>query len=357
MLLGRPGGPGKIETVNDVSCAIVNFWRAVKADPWSVAEWCDEPVSECDMHAMHIWLVNRLMELREQIRTDIDFYDAQAAGRWVNGQCSWIGSGWCVEPGTPGTAKRGHPRPNLNSGQGVHSGHPRERNLEAAQRPHLSSEMGVHRLPQKIPMIAVKADGACAGRGVHSEAAVRSYGVPSIGNDRGIHGVSVRTTTPGTFLHAVGELTVPDAPESFQWFLALMLRLRHVRLLCGDFRRVLTDSVLGKGTNVGGRRPCAIFLDLPYQHDLRDPYIYNHDEPDVYVAGRNWAIEHGDDADLRIAFCGYEDGFEWPVGWTTHKWTGARGYAGKKNKNREQERIWFSPFCLPLEPKAQPTLW
>ena len=33
VLLGRPGGAGKIETVNDLDRYLANFWRAVTADP------------------------------------------------------------------------------------------------------------------------------------------------------------------------------------------------------------------------------------------------------------------------------------------------------------------------------------
>jgi hypothetical protein len=59
------------------------------------------------------------------------------------------------------------------------------------------------------------------------------------------------------------------------------------------------------------------------------------------------AVEHGPDPDLRIALCGYEGEHEMP-GWTKHAWKAARGYAGESNENRQLERIWFSPHCLPI---------
>lgn len=53
MLLARPNGRGKIETVNDKCGFIANFWRAVQADPDAVAHWADWPVNEADLTARH----------------------------------------------------------------------------------------------------------------------------------------------------------------------------------------------------------------------------------------------------------------------------------------------------------------
>lgn len=58
VLLGRPK-PGGIVTVNDIDGHLVNVWRALSADPEAVAGWCDWPVTECDLTARHLWLVQR----------------------------------------------------------------------------------------------------------------------------------------------------------------------------------------------------------------------------------------------------------------------------------------------------------
>lgn len=42
-----------------------------------------------------------------------------------------------------------------------------------------------------------------------------------------------------------------------------------------------------------------------------------------------------------------------PDSWTKYAWRAARGYAGEDNENRDRERIWFSPHCLPLEARQQ----
>lgn len=58
VLLNRPTRhTGYVETVNDMDAYICNFWRAVQHDPSSVARYADNPVSECDLEARHIWLV------------------------------------------------------------------------------------------------------------------------------------------------------------------------------------------------------------------------------------------------------------------------------------------------------------
>lgn len=361
VLLGRPGGAGKIETVNDLDRFICNFWRAIQADPEAVAHHADWPVNEADLHARHLWLVNRA-EFRERMHTDPEFYDAKIAGWWVWGICQWIGGGWCRE-----SQKSNHKRPKLDGiGKGVHAMNEEWSDVER-KRPDLHSiGKGVHAqgitVPDKLPNLAVKADGACAGRGIHSEAAVAAYSpgrrpalagegqgvlltprrkrpqladgaggvhLPSLGNDRGINGVA--------------------APPALEWFLALRERLRNVRVACGDFERVLGDSVLGKGKSVGGRRPCAVFLDPPYLHEMRSDELYAEDARGVAERARDWAIAHGDDSDLRIAFCGYAGEHAFPSTWTEYAWKGARGYASNENSNRELERVWFSPHCQSIE--------
>jgi DNA adenine methylase len=299
VLLGRPGCAGKIETVNDRDRYLANFWRAVAADPESLALHADWPVNEADLHARHKWLVNQ-HEFRERMHSDPDFYDVKIAGWWVWGLCQWIGGGWCVEPHNqlPDLAIPARAR---ETGRGVN---------------------------RKLPHLAVKADGACAGRGIHSSAG-QGVHLPSLGNDRGLNDVA--------------------SPPCTEWFRALQERLRRVRVACGDWKRVLGPSVLGKGKNVGGRRPCAVFLDPPYSHELRDPYLYSEDDPAISAQVREWALEHGDDPYLRIALCGYEGEHEMPQSWQVHAWKGSRGYAGADNDNRSRERIWFSPHCLPLE--------
>lgn len=89
-------------------------------------------------------------------------------------------------------------------------------------------------------------------------------------------------------------------------------------------------------------------LIAEYSHEFRDPGLYSEDDAAISAKVRTWALEHGDDPDLRIALCGYSGEHEMP-GWTEYAWKGARGYASEDNNNRERERIWFSPHCLQFE--------
>ena len=144
MLLARPHVP-RVETVNDLDCHVANFWRAVQADPESVAKCCDWPVNEADLHARHLWLVQGLPAHRERMMTDPDYFDSKIAGWWVWGLCQWIGAGWCAE------RKPSRQLPHVgNAGRGVHR-----------QLPHVGNAgRGV---PRKLPHVGG------TGRGIHRE--------------------------------------------------------------------------------------------------------------------------------------------------------------------------------------------
>lgn len=136
VLLARPRPFSGVETVNDKDGLLCNFWRAVQADPAAVAKHADWPVSECDLHARHLWLVERREDITGRLMSDPDWCDAKAAGWWVWGACAWIGSGWCSGNGpwvrgdgglVLGNAGQGinrqlpHLGGNHDSGRGVHS--------------------------------------------------------------------------------------------------------------------------------------------------------------------------------------------------------------------------------------------
>lgn len=126
VLLGRPHPP-RVETVNDLDCYLANFWRALQADPETVAYWADYPVNETDLHARHLWLV-RQTEFQSRMKADPDYFDAKIAGWWVWGQCLWIGSGWCHRPdwegrGVGAAANRGvHNKRMTGTGNGQGAG-------------------------------------------------------------------------------------------------------------------------------------------------------------------------------------------------------------------------------------------
>ena len=113
VLMRRPTPPGN-EIVNDLNAYVANAWRAMQKAPLEVATHADWPVNEADLHARHLWLVQRA-EFRERMLTDPDYFDAKIAGWWIWGCSLWIGGGFCdvarVEP-----AKQ---VPHLTGDQGV----------------------------------------------------------------------------------------------------------------------------------------------------------------------------------------------------------------------------------------------
>jgi len=305
VLLARPHAP-RIETVNDVDALICNFWRAIKISPEETALHADGPVDEADMHSKHRWLVSRKAEIKALIMSDPEAHDPKVAGWWVWGLCAWIGSGWCAkEPGGETVAQMVHLG---NRGIGVH------RSALSQQLPHLGNAgRGGHRAPpEQLPHLG--------GTGMDS--------------GRGMYAASLRPTEPRsrTRIHDV--------------FAQLSARLRCVRVTCGDFERILSDSVTWRhGTT-------AVLLDPEYP-DGADVYTHSDKatgEEHVWFRAARWAVEHGEDTRLRIALCGYADTWTPPSGWEEIAWKSKGGYGGqsktKENVNSTRERIWFSPGCL-----------
>lgn len=99
VLLGRPTPFDGPETVNDADGFIANVFRAIALDPEAVADWADYIVSECDVHARHVWLVAQRDSLVSSLEGDPNYFDAKVAGWWLYGIAAWIGSGWCSGKG------------------------------------------------------------------------------------------------------------------------------------------------------------------------------------------------------------------------------------------------------------------
>jgi hypothetical protein len=309
VLLGRPlWHQGTCETVNDADCFLANFWRALESDPDAVAAYADRPVNECDLIAIHAWLVNTGRERITAMESDPDFYDTQVAGWWVWGLNAWIGSGWCAGTGPwqiiDGKMTDIRQLPHLgNAGQGVNR-----------QLPHLRAGRGVNR---QLPHLGN------AGRGVNRQR-------PHLGNaGRG-------DESPATPIAA--------------YFQELAARLRGVRVCCGDWSRVVTNGALSYGESVG------IFLDPPYLGDVRTKNLYSVDDHAISIEVRDWAIENGENPRYRIVLAGYwqEHADAMPNRWLAHRYSASKSYGttnavGTKtgnDANRHNECLWFSPHCL-----------
>ena len=284
VLLLRPQPFSGSESVNDKDGFLANFWRAIQSDPEATANFADWPVNENDLHARHIWLVPQRETLTARLEGDPNFFDPKIAGWWVWGICSWIGAGWCSGNG-PWSIEEGQL-------------------TDARKLPHLGDAgMGVKRARPHLG----------AGKGVNRQ-------LPHLG-DAG-RGDAILST-----------------------FTELAERLRNVRVCCGDWTRVMGDSVTIKQGITG------VFLDPPYADTAgRQKDLYSVDSSTVAHDVRKWAIANGDNPLLRIALCGYQGEHELPEGWTCMEWKARGGYSSlghnRGRENASKERIWFSPHCI-----------
>lgn len=306
VLLQRPRGPGRNETVNDKDCYVANFWRALRQDPAAVAYWADWPVNEADLHARHLWLV-RQSEFQERMMSDPDYFDAQIAGWWVWGISLWIGGGWCARPEWQG-----------------------RRACERASK-------RVHALAQKRPQIKK------GGAGVHRAAYVPQPWMsrPCLkgqGITRQLPDISGNDGASGRGIHA------KYASNLEEYLGALGQRFRRVRVCCGDWKRVLGPSPT---TEIG---ITGVMLDPPYGVEDRHA-VYNVDSREISREVFAWAIENDENPKLRIAVCGYDGEYSFPSSWTCVPWKANGGYANqgewtRGRANAKRERIWFSRYCL-----------
>ena len=127
-----------------------------------------------------------------------------------------------------------------------------------------------------------------------------------------------------------------------EYFSDLSARLRDVRICCGEWGRVLGESVTVKHGITG------VFLDPPYSDDEHAVTYSAHS--DVAACVREWAITNGGNPDLRIALCGYDGEHQMPESWECVAWKARGGYGsqgdGRGRENAARERIWFSPHCI-----------
>jgi len=302
VLLDRPvWHNGVTETVNDADQYLANFWRALSRAPDDVARYADHPVNEADLFARHLWLVNTgAAQMREGMATDPDWFDAKIAGWWLWGVCSWIGSGWCSGRG-PWTLG--------DAGQGVNR-----------QLPHLGD----------------------AGQGVNRQ-------LPHLGTA----GLGVNRKLPHLGDAGQGDTLIPRNEALYEYMRQLAARLRYVRVVCGDWQRVVTNGALSYGATVG------VFLDPPYSDAAdRDNNLYSVDSLDVAHDVRAWCIANGDNPRYRIVLAGYHDehAHEMPSTWRMTAWKANASFkssngGGKNDFNRHKERLWLSPHCLRPTPQ------
>ena len=178
--------------------------------------------------------------------------------------------------------------------------------------------------------------GWCAGDGpwVHDgETIVDSRQLPHLGNaGRGINRQlpHLGNAGRGAFIQ--------------DWFMALQARMRDVRVACGDWARVVSESVTTRHGLTG------VFLDPPYTKGEMD-YSAGGVGGDVAREVREWCEANGSNPAMRIVLCGHAGEHDdlLPLGWKIRKWTARKGYAVTDDAiaNAASETLWCSPACVP----------
>lgn len=294
VLLARPPFRGRrVETINDADGWLINAWRAIQHSPAEVARHSYGPVTEIDYHARLAWLQERRTpELVSWLEGDPEAHDAKAAGWWLYVLACGIG-----DPFGPGPWR-------------VMDGHLRD----TRKLPHLGD----------------------AGRGVNRE-------LPHLGDA----GQGVNRELPH-----LGNAGRGDLDRLSAYLQTLADRLRRVRITCGDWRRVVSPSVIRSGTGGDGAR--ALFLDPPYATS-GDLYAHTDGHETIADDVRAWCESPASDG-YRIVLCGYDTEHDALLehGWTVTegKAGGGAGYSTRRDNGR-RERLWLSPACRHL---AQGTL-
>jgi site-specific DNA-adenine methylase len=311
MLLGAPDDGKRIETINDADGFVSNFWRAIHSDPEAVANYADWPCNENDLFSRHSWLVRNAHELTDKLHADPEYFDAKMAGWWCWGACNWIGSGWC-------------------SGKGpwVYDG---EKLIDRRKLPHLGDAgQGIKR---QLPHLSA------AGQGINRK-------LPHLGDaGQGINRQLPHLSAAGQGINRkLPHLSAaPRGQFIYSWFSALQDRLRNVRVTCGDWSRVVKESVTVRHGLTG------VFLDPPYFKGSMD-YAAGGVGTNLAADVGAWCAANGDNPKLRIVICGHSEEHDALLkkGWIARKWIAKKGYAKTEaaKANSKSETIWCSPHCI-----------
>jgi DNA adenine methylase len=350
MLLARPHDYStRTETINDADGFISNTYRAIAYDPEETAYWCDRPVSEVELTSWHLWLKAQRPDLTERLMADPFYFDPVVAGAWLYGIASWIGDGWCVADG-PWVNVDGRlvdRRKIEASGEGVPKKMPEVGTGPNSQMGGRAKGIQAYRgIPKQMPKIGAVPDGP-GHKGNTGMSGIQSYRYQGVPKKMPMVNGAGFTTTQGVQTY--------DTPSALlTYFARLSARLRRVRLLCGDWKRCVKDSVtVNHGlTGVFLGPTDAIFLDPPYpsaEHSMA-----YHGDNDIWHEAAAWAIERGDDPRLRICIAGYwTEAIDalFPASWERVKWEARGGYSnqsadGRGRANAKRECLWFSKNCL-----------
>jgi len=340
-------------------------------------------VHNCDKHARSCHLLKwRESEACAHLAGDPYYCDPLIAGWWAWCVCCSIGAWGQGGPWWPDADGylRKRPRGTSNGEPGVrgnlpHLGH----NGNGVNRPQLR-EPGVW---ANLPHLGNN------GRGVNRPQ-LREPGVwadrPHLTNGQGVNHGNLREPGLGcderiaADYAATGGYHPMTMPELRRWFCWLSARLRHVRIINGDWtgavnggwERVCTGGAALTLPVRQGKGPVGFFMDPPYAVDDRDSLYGAQESFTVAKDVRQWCLKHGDDNRYRIVYAGFTgEGEELlAAGWREVEWfrvghlKGGMGNTAKRDEDddgpahqQHRERLWVSPHCLTKPAVAQQELF
>lgn len=318
-LLNRPTPTGRlhrVETVNDYDGWIVNAWRSIQLSPDETVQAASWPVIEADKMARQLACIRWKEEQDlERLMADPYYHDPIIAGWWIWSVSVQIGSftgdgAWTVDPSTNKVYKQ-----------------------EAQPR----SAVVTRSMPSMVD------------RGINK------YGVRHPGVSREIPALQQRGINKSSTSN--NATTDPVMPEAQRWIRHLSTRLRHVRILNGDWTRATSNAVVYTLEIRSGTGYAAVLLDPPYDAPDTNTSLYTNNDTTLSAASRIWARDNATDK-LRIVIAGYDTEHDELLehGWTKHEWTKPSALGTGYNKdNANRDRLWASPHCTPT--RTTPTLF
>lgn len=293
-LLARPHPhyQERIETVNEWDGNITNLWRAIKHAPAETAKFANAPVTEIELFSYKLETAYHERSLARKLAENTEYYDARLAGHTLYALCHAIGSPWGGGPWHLVDTPDG--RRLVNTPGGNHS---------AASKPLVGKPSG----------------GAY------------SHTPPPVG---------VSASTPK--ISGGGAQTLRGFKTRRDKIMARLIpltrRLETVRILNGDWSRLVTPSVLSA---TRGNDRVGVFLDPPYA--VGDRVYVNDENQQISNRVREWCKTA--DPTLRIILCGYDKEHDelLDYGWSKEtSLAGGSGYGNVTDKDT-LERIWISP--------------
>ena len=282
VLLARPHTTQRRhELLNEADGMIVNLWRSIKHSPAETAKHASGPVIESDYHARRAWLQQRRTpDLISWLEGDPEHHDPKMAGYWLYVASSAIGT---VLPEGPWHIQDGH-------------------------------LIDTRKTPLKQPAT--------------TPGTLRE--IPILARHQGIN-------------RNLGPATETQEEQVARLLTQLQHRLSRVQITNGDWKRVMTPSILENTLSIPG---VGIFLDPPYEANSAVYSTVTGRDTTISKEVREWCKTAK--PEYKIVLAGYDNEHDELIdhGWAKiHSLASGANGRSLHNNNKDRERLWLSPSC------------